>query len=127
MNLDIVAELLETSSHACGSFLKSEMALNDGNVEDCQKYSKGGQTLVKALMKDTFVEIEEEFGENTESVNDYDYPNNMELIKSLNDINMSVGSLLGAGNDENIKSIVIKKLYRAINTTKEIFVCLFEN
>lgn len=127
MNLEVVAELIETSAHACGSFLKSEMALNDGDVEACQKYSKEGQTLVRALIRDTFNEVEEEFGQNDEQTNDYDYPNNMELIKSLNDITMAVGSLLGVGDDENIKKIVIKKLYRAINTTKEIFVSLFEN
>ena len=74
-NLALYAELLEASSNANKAFIKSEMALNDGNVEDCQKFSKEGQVLVRALMKDTFIEIEE-LGENDGATNDYDYPNN---------------------------------------------------
>ena len=127
MNLDLLAELIEATSNACNLFIKSEMALNDGDVEACQKYSKEGQTLVKTLKKDTFIEIEEEFGENNGDTNDYDYPNVMELIKSLNEILMSAGSMLGSRGDENILKITVKGLYKAINTTKEIFEALYEN
>ena len=121
----ILFELLEASSHACNCFIKGEIALNDGNVEDCQKENKEGQVLLNALIKDTFLEVEEEFGENNNQTNDYDYPNNLELIKALNEITMQVGSLLSA--DENIKKIVIPQLFKAINTTKEIYLALFEN
>ena len=124
-NLSLLAELLETSAHACNCFIKGEIALNDGNVEDCQKFNKEGQVLINALIKDTFLEIEEEFGANDGQTNDYDYPNNLELIKSLNEITMQVGSLLSA--DENIKKIVVPQLYKAINTTREIYLALFEN
>ena len=127
MNLDLLAELIETTSNAENAFIKSEMALNDGDVEGCQKFSKDGQSLVKTLKNDTFLEIEEEFGENKEDVNDYDYPNVMELIKALNEILMSSGSLLSSREDENIQKIVVKGLYKAINTAKEIFQQLFEN
>lgn len=126
MNLGLMSELVETTSHAANCFLKSEMALNDGDVELCQKYSKEGQSLVKTLKNDTFLEVEEEFGENAEGVNDYDYPNNMELIKALNEVVMAAGSILGL-EDDNIKRIVTKTLYKAINTAKEIFEQLFEN
>lgn len=126
-NLDLLAELLEASAHACNCFIKGEIALNDGNVEDCQKANKEGQVLVNALIKDTFWEIEEEFGENNGQTNDYDYPNNLELIKSLNEITMQVGSLLASIDDENIKKIVIPQLYKSINTSKEIYLALFEN
>lgn len=124
-NLSLLAELLEASAHACNCFIKGEMALNDGDVEACQKANKEGQVLVNALIKDTFLEIEEEFGENDNQTNDYDYPNNLELIKSLNEITMQVGALLSA--DENIKKIVLPALFRAINTAKEIYLALFEN
>ena len=125
MNLDLLAELLEASAHACNCFVKGEIALNDGDVEGCQKANKEGQVLLNALIKDTFLEIEEEYGENNGATNDYDYPNNLELIKSLNEITMQVGSLLSA--DDNIKKIVIPQLYKAINTAKEIYLALFEN
>ena len=74
-NLPLYAELLEASSNANRAFIKSEMALNDGNLEDCQKFSREGQVLVRALIKDTFIEVDE-LGENNGENNDYDYPNN---------------------------------------------------
>ena len=124
--LSIYAELIEATSNANKSFINSEMALNDGNVEDCQKFSRDGQVLMNALIRDTFLEIDE-LGENDGSVNDYDYPNNFELIKSLNEIIVCVGSILASLDDENVLKIIMPKLYRAINTSKEIYLSLFEN
>ena len=123
-NLELLTELLEASSHACNCFIKGEIALNDGEVEECQKANKEGQVLLNALIKDTFLEIEE-MGENDGQTNEYDYPNNLQLIKSLNEVCMQVGALLCA--DENIKKIVLPKLFKAINTSKEIYLALFEN
>ena len=125
-NLHLYAELLEASSNANRAFIKSEMALNDGNLEDCQKFSREGQVLVRALIKDTFIEVDE-LGENNGENNDYDYPNNFELIKSLNDISVAVGACLAAQEDESVIKIVMPSLFKAINTTKEIFLALFEN
>lgn len=125
-NLPLYAELLEASSNANRAFIKSEMALNDGNLEDCQKFSREGQVLVRALIKDTFIEVDE-LGENNGENNDYDYPNNFELIKSLNDISVAVGACLAAQEDDSVIKIVMPSLFKAINTTKEIFLALFEN
>lgn len=125
-NLPLYAELLEASSNANRAFIKSEMALNEGNLEDCQKFSREGQVLVRALIKDTFIEVDE-LGENNGENNDYDYPNNFELIKSLNDISVAVGACLAAQEDDSVIKIVMPSLFKAINTTKEIFLALFEN
>ncbi len=120
-------ELLEAATNACDFFIKSEIALNDGNVEDSQKFSKNGQILVRALIKDTFEEIKEDFDINDEKTNDYDYPNIMELIKSLNNISACVASYIASIKDENIKNILKTKIILANNTTKEIYQSLFEN
>ena len=118
--------LLETSANACNFFIKSEMALNDGDIASSQKYSKNGQVLMKALVDDVFFEVEEELGENLGEVNEYDYPNNMELIKSLNEIAMALGSYM-TSTDVTIKNIAVKKLYKAMNTSKEIYLALYQN
>ena len=125
-NLDIIAELLETTANACDSFIKCEMMVNDGEIQESQKYSKNGKILMKALIKDCFKEIEEVIGENIQETNDYDYPNNMELIKALNQISMYLGSYLSASEDL-VKNIAIKNLFKAINTAKEIYEALYEN
>ena len=125
-NISLLAELLETSANACRAFIKSEIALNDGDLESCQKFSKDGQILVSALINDTFKEINE-LGNNDGEKNDYDYPYNFELIKSLNEISVCVGEYMSANEDESLLRIVMPNLFRAVNTTKEIVLALFEN
>ncbi len=124
---DELIELLEASASACNNFIKSEIALNDGEVELSQKYSRDGQVLVKSMINDTFKEIQEEIGEADGETNDYDYPNNFELLRALNEITIHIGGYLSAEEDENIKKIVGKKLSKTINTTKEIYLALYEN
>ena len=41
-NIKLLSELLETSASACENFIKSEMALNDGEIMESQKHSKNG-------------------------------------------------------------------------------------
>ena len=127
-NIQVLSELLETSASACENFIKSEMALNDGEIMESQKHSKNGQILMKALISDTFKEVEE-LGNNSLETSDYDIASNMELVKALNNISKCVGSLLSTNEAENdtLKNIAIKNLFKAINTAKEIYQTLFEN
>ncbi len=125
-NLDLLSELLETSATACEKFLKSEISLNDGEVELCQKYSKDGQQLIKTLINDTFEEFKEKFNIDLNDVLDYDYPNNMELVVALNSLSINVGALLSC-EDEKIQAMYLEKLAKSINTIKEIYISLFEN
>ena len=126
MTNKLLSELLETSANACDAFIKSEIALNDGDTATSQKFSKNGQTLMKALILDTFNEVEEALGENLQETFDYDYANVLELIRSLNEISMYVGAYIEA-EEEVIKNIAIKNIFKAINTSKEIYLALFEN
>lgn len=123
---ELIAELLETTANACNCFIKAEMKINDGVIAGSQSDTKKGQALMKALISDTFLEAEEELGENNGETNDYDYPNNMELIKSLNEICMHLGSFMSS-NEDIVKNIALKNLFKAINTAKEIYSSLYEN
>ena len=123
---ELIAELLETTANACNCFIKAEMKINDGDIAGSQSDTKKGQALTKALISDTFLEAEDELGENNGEANDYDYPNNMELIKSLNEICMHLGSFMSS-NEDIVKNIALKNLFKAINTAKEIYSSLYEN
>ncbi len=126
----VISELIETCGHACNAFLKAEMALNDGDLQLSQKFTKEGQVLVNALKTDTFLEMKEFFVEQINEVNDYDYPCSMELIKALNEVNMNAGSYLAVHEEENGtigKNIAIKNLLKSINTVVEIYTQMFEN
>ena len=125
-NLALISELLQTSASACDNFIKSQIALEDGDVQVCQNASQKGVQLIKAMIKDTFEEFEEEFDAKTSECLDYDYPNNMELIKALNSLSVNVGGILGS-EDDKIADMFAKKIQISINTIKEIYLALFEN
>lgn len=125
-NLSLLSELLESSSTACELFIKSEIALNDGEIEICQKFSKEGQQLLKTLISDTFIEFNEFYGLDVQECLDYDYPNNMELIKSLTILSKFIGGLIGS-DDEKIEIMYAKNVIKSINTVKEIYIALYEN
>lgn len=124
----VLGELIETCGHACNAFLKAEIALNDGDVESSQKFTKEGQILVDAMKKDTFLEMKELLTSNTQEVNDYDYACSMELIKALNEVNMNAGAFLSAHDIEGKgKELIEKSLSKSINTVIEIYNQMFEN
>ncbi len=125
-NLSLLSELLESSSTACELFIKSEIALNDGEIEICQKFSKEGQQLLKTLISDTFIEFNEFYDLDIQECLDYDYPNNMELIKSLTILSKFIGGLIGS-DDEKIEIMYAKNVIKSINTVKEIYIALYEN
>ena len=124
---DEILELLEGVSSANNAFIKSEIALNNGEVEDSQKYSKEGQILLKSMINDTFDEIVEELEIQSNETLEYDYPCTLELIRALNTILMNASMYLSSSDDENITEILSNKIITAINTAKEIFVSIYEN
>lgn len=125
-NLSLLSELLESSSTVCELFIKSEIALNDGEIEICQKFSKEGQQLLKTLISDTFIEFNEFYDLDVQECLDYDYPNNMELIKFLTILSKFIGGLIGS-DDEKIEIMYAKNVIKSINTVKEIYIALYEN
>ena len=124
---DEILELLEGVSSANNAFIKSEIALNNGEVEDSQKYSKEGQILLKSMINDTFDEVVEELEIQSNETLEYDYPCTLELIRALNTILMNASMYLSSSDDENITEILSNKIITAINTAKEIFVSIYEN
>ena len=93
---DEILELLEGVSSANNAFIKSEIALNNGEVEDSQKYSKEGQILLRSMISDTFDEIVEELEIQSNETLEYDYPCTLELIRALNTILMNVSMYLSS-------------------------------
>lgn len=122
----LISEILQTSATACEHFIKSQIALEDGDVQSCQIESQKGQQLIKSLLHDTFKEFQEEYKINSCEILDYDYPNNMELVKALNSLSINIGGLLES-DDEKITHLFAKKVQISINTIEEIYLALFEN
>jgi len=124
---EILYEVIEHSGEAARRFVDAEIALGDGDLSASQAATKQGQMVFRSIKKDSFAEILEEIGE-AESL-DYDYPNNMELIKALCVASSTAGSLLAAleESDTAVQNALKKKLASAVSTAIEIFDALYEN
>jgi len=129
--LKINYELLQNCSYALKSLINSEIAMNDGEISDCQKYNKEAQLLLKSSINDTFKEYKELINSNTTSVNEYDLPNNFELMKQLNNVQCDLSMLLGMLADDFNEEKVIKsseeKIAVTLNTIEEIYTAIYLN
>ena len=123
--IKLLAEIIEQAGHSAKSLTLSEIAMND----ECQKQSKHAQELLATMVRDVFEEFEQEYGELGDQTNDYDYPNNLELVKALNDLTYNLGILIGLmlENMNNLLVGVVNKTKVSIATVKEIYLALYEN
>ena len=132
MNLEIkiLYELLQNTSFILKNLVNSEIAMNDGEIADCQKFNKEAQTLLSASIKDTFEEFVEMAGTETDEVNDYDIPNNFELIRQLNQVQCDLAITFDLINDNLSDEIIksnLKKIVVNLNTIKEIYESIYLN
>ena len=132
MNLEIkiLYELLQNTSFILKNLVNSEIAMNDGEIADCQKFNKESQTLLSASIKDTFEEFVEMAGTETDEVNDYDIPNNFELIRQLNQVQCDLAITFDLINDNLSDEIIksnLKKIVVNLNTIKEIYEAIYLN
>lgn len=128
---DTLNELLQTSAHACKLLLSSEIAINYGELAECQKFTKDALDLISCLIKDTFLEFEEKFEtKNIETTTIYELPSNLELAKTLTNLQFNIGILLSFGEDTQqgtLEQTTINKIQMDINTAKKLFNELYNN
>lgn len=128
--IKICCELMQTTAFTLKNLICSEIAMNDGEVEDCQKFNKEAQNLLAASVKDTFVEFTEIFEVESSTVADYDLPNNFELMKQLNQVQCDLSMLFDMLSDnlaEEMIKPVKEKIVISINTIKEIYEAIYLN
>jgi len=127
---NIILELLQNTAYVGKLLSISEIAINDGDIESCQKNTKEAQALLSTLKNDSFKEFEECFELENSETNDYDLPNTLELIKQLFLLEYDLGILLGLLKDEDLKNLLAKRenqVIKDINTINEIHNAIFEN
>ena len=123
-------ELASSASHTAKLLIKSEMALNDGEVDTCQKLTSEAAATMGVLVKDMFEETVEMFNLSVEDCVDYDLPCALELANQLSEIAYNANTLstmLMENQPDNIKKIVYKTLSKHMETATEIYNALFNN
>ncbi len=129
MDNKTVYEAIENTSYLARLILKSEIAINDADVENCQKYTKEAQNLLATLIKDVYEELFELIGINCDAVNDYDLATSLELIIQLNTLIYDLSELLLSQKEVNelILEKTKQKIIIDLNTIKEINHIIYAN
>lgn len=125
-----LTELITACCHTANLLVKSEIALNDGEVDVCQKLVQDASKTMSVLVKDVFAEVQEMFNLAIEDAADYDIPNSLELASQLNSISYNGGllvSMIIENEEDKIKKIVYKTLSKHIEAAIEIYTALFNN
>ena len=128
--ITVLVEAIEHTSEVAKLFTTSEIALNDGDAEGSQKYTKMAQQLFDTMKKDIILEVKEVLGVTCPDVLDYDFQSILELVKFLSEASTNIARYLGivlSNNSVSTKEILAKKIVNDYNTAIEIYDLLFNN
>lgn len=126
----VLAEFVEQAGYVIKVGIASEMAMNDGDIALCQKYTKEVQAFLKTMVKDVFEECKEAFSIQHNNTNDYDIPNMLELVKQLAEGVYYAGVLQGLIMENAMPTMqqnTAEKFITALQTVTEIYIAMFEN
>lgn len=129
MDNKVIYEAIENTSYLARLILKSEIAMNDADVESCQKYTKEAQNLLATLIKDVYAELTETINQDSDTVNDYELATGLELTVQLNTLVYDLSRLLLSQREVNelILTKTKQKIITDINTIKEINNAIYAN
>ena len=124
-----LSELIEHSSYLSSLFTSNAIAMENGEMQDAQKFTKEATAFLSVMLKDIFVDIEDVLGANSQDESDYDF-SILDMIKLLSEINHNSGILIGMileNQPETIQKNVKNKIICAINAVKSLAQALFFN
>jgi len=128
--LKVLYELLQNAAQVNKSLISCEIAMNDGEIQLCQKHTKEAQMLLHTMVGDVFEEFAEEFDVTDAGVNAYEIPNNLELARQTAVLMMDISLLLGMIGDNvgvSLRGSTETAIARDINTIIEIYKQIYAN
>lgn len=127
---DTLFEILQGAAHANKLLISSELAINNGDIADCQKFSGEAQDLLKTLINDSFKEFFEKFSVPQTPVTTPDIPSNLEIAKTLSNLQFNLSIVLSFSEDTQPGTIydsTLKEISKDINIITKLYSILYEN
>ena len=126
-NIKIYEELIEAASESSKLLILSQLAIDDGDLAQSQKYFLQVKDILNTLKNDTFKEVKELLAEDITDSDDYDI-SSLNLACLLNDACKTAGILIGMELEQQpdaIKNVMLNKIAKTINACIELFDTLF--
>lgn len=127
--IKLLYEIIEHSSMLNNMLVSAEIAMNDGNLLDTQKYTKNAQNFLKTMTQDTLKEFFQVFEIDSNETNSFDIPSNLEISKSISSLNYNISVLLELilDNQNGLIDNCLNKIAKDINTIVSLYNCLYAN
>lgn len=127
--IKLLYEIIEHSSMLNNMLVSAEIAMNDGDLLDTQKYTKNAQNFLKTMTQDTLKEFFQVFEIDSNETNSFDIPSNLEISKSISSLNYNISVLLGLilDNQNGLIDNCLNKIAKDINTIVSLYNCLYAN
>lgn len=125
-----IYELIQNLGYISKLILMSELAMNDGELQMSQKYTKELQSMLKTSINDVFEEFFELVRNKNNEINDYDLPSTLELAKQISNFQFDAGVMLLLLNDnynDKVFNISESKLIKDLNSIKQIYQEIYGN
>lgn len=129
-NVKILYELLQNATSVNKSLISSEIAMNDGDIKNCQKYTKECVQLLTTMVGDVFEEFEEQFKISEKGTNAYEIPTNLELARQTALLSFDISMLLSMSIEKvgiSLLTSTENAIAKDINTIKEIYNAIYAN
>ena len=126
-SIKIYLELVENTSEASRLLVLSQIALDDGDLVQSQKYFLQAKDILNTLTNDTFLEVKELLPNATEESEDYDITS-LNLSCLLNSACKTATTLLGIDLEQQsspVKQALLTKLVKTLNACTELYGILF--
>ena len=128
--IKLLLETIELSQALEKAIVCSEIAMNNGEIMDCQKFTKEAQGYLNTMSKDVFKEFFEVFGISCEDKYNIEIPTALEICKYTSNMCHNIAFLLEVNqendNDSTNNSMLIK-FAKDINTILELYQVLYAN
>ncbi|MBE5738623.1 MAG: hypothetical protein E7354_02735 [Clostridiales bacterium] len=127
--ISILSELIEQSSEASKLIVSNAIAMDNGEIEQAQKYLKEATTLLTTMLKDTFIEVRGILNENTTDEESYDF-SALDMAKLLSKVSFYCASLINCYINNYTGSVMANtetKLIKCINATRTLVTAILLN
>ena len=127
--ISILSELIEQSSEASKLIVSNAIAMDNGEIEQAQKYLKEATTLLTTMLKDTFIEVRGILNENTADEESYDF-SALDMAKLLSKVSFYCASLINCYINNYTGSVMANtetKLIKCINATRTLVTAILLN
>lgn len=125
----LLLETIELATALEKSIVCSEIAMNNGEIMGCQKYTKEATKYLDTMSKDVFKEFFDIFEISSTETIDTPIPSALEICKLTSDMCHNIAFLLEMdleGSNTASNSILLK-IAKDINTILELYRILYAN